>query len=85
MRFTAFAATASLLAGIASASVVPACLTDDDATALVNGFASLITSYNQTVAETILAPDFSDTSSSINYLIGATGAAVCYPAVFLHA
>jgi hypothetical protein len=46
------------------------CLTDDTASYLVNGFASLLTSYSNATAEAILASDFSDTSDSINWLAG---------------
>ena len=65
--FTAVLGAAALLLGRVSAD---ACLTDSDANGLVSGFASLLTNYTLATAEALLAPDFTDTSDSINYMAG---------------
>jgi len=46
------------------------CLTTDTAALLVNGFGSLLSNYSTSVAESILADNFTDTSDSINSLAG---------------
>jgi len=46
------------------------CLTPDAASSLVTGFASLLTDFNATVANKLLASNFTDTSDSIDWLGG---------------
>ena len=46
------------------------CLCKDSAQYLVNGFSSLLTAFSNATADQILADDFTDTSDSINWLIG---------------
>jgi len=55
------------------------CLTNSTAAYLVNGFASLLTAYNNNTANAILASDFTDTSDSINFLIGAPLGTTTFP------
>lgn len=55
------------------------CLTSDTASYLVNGFASLLTNYNNATAEALLASDFTDTSDSINWLAGYPIGSTTFP------
>lgn len=55
------------------------CLTPTTAQSLVGGFASLLTAYSAATAEALLADDFTDTSSSINSLLGQDTNAVTFP------
>lgn len=55
------------------------CLTTTTAGNLVSGFASLLTAYSNATADALLASDFTDTSSSINALIGIDTNAVTFP------
>lgn len=57
----------------------PVCLTNATATKMVNDFASLLTNYKKSVAEALLASDFTDTSDSINFLGGYPLGSVTFP------
>lgn len=74
MRFTTLLAAVSLTASVALAKTIPACLSDSDAQDLVNGFVQLIGAFTVDLADKILSPDFTDTSSSINFLEASIGA-----------
>jgi len=62
-------------------SVAPTalCLTNTTAAYLVNGFASLLTAYNNNTANAILASGFTDTSDSINFLAGIPLGSTTFP------
>lgn len=81
MKFSVAAITLGLVAAVAAAPQRPSsygppqpqkvtCLTSDTASALVNGFASLLTNYSNQTADALLASDFTDTSDSINIMAG---------------
>ena len=55
------------------------CLTDATAKTLVTGFASLLTSYSDAVADKLLSSDFTDTSDSINALAGYPLGSTTFP------
>lgn len=55
------------------------CLSQSDASNLVNGFAGLLTNYSTAATEALLTPDFVDTSDSINYLAGIPLGSVTFP------
>jgi len=55
------------------------CLSMNDATHLVNAFASLLTDFKVSVANKTLADDFTDTSDSINWLAGIPLGSVTFP------
>ena len=55
------------------------CMDAEVAQYLVDGFASLLTNYNTSIAETLLSSDFTDTSDSINALTGAPAGSVTFP------
>jgi len=55
------------------------CLSAGDAAYLVSGFASLLTDFQASVANAILADDFTDTSDSINFLAGIPLGSVTFP------
>jgi hypothetical protein len=55
------------------------CLTPNIASGLVSGFASLISAYSNATAKSLLAPDFSDTSDSIDFLAGIPEGVVTFP------
>lgn len=57
------------------------CLTPSIASGLVTGFGSLISAYSNATAVSILAPDFTDTSDSIDFLIGAPEGTVTFPSL----
>jgi len=77
--FTVVAAATALLSGLVQARPISAplvarsaCLTTADADHLVNGFAELINStFSQSLADDILAADFTDYSDSIDFLKGS--------------
>ncbi|KIX09613.1 uncharacterized protein Z518_00693 [Rhinocladiella mackenziei CBS 650.93] len=55
------------------------CLDSSSAEYLVNGFASLLTAYSNATAEALLASNFTDTSDSINFLVGNPLGSVTFP------
>jgi hypothetical protein len=55
------------------------CLTPAIASGLVEGFGSLISAYSNATANSLLAADFTDTSDSIDFLIGAPEGTVTFP------
>jgi len=91
MRSSTFFAGLALCGGLVSAFPNPNmfrrddkagfCLTDTDAASLTAGFVSLLTDYTLAEAQAILAPDFQDFSSSINFLIGADLTAATFPSI----
>lgn len=83
MRFLSLLAPASVI-GLAAAlpSAVKRdgdCLPYETAVELVNGFVSTLTSFDAGVAENLLAPAFTDTSDSINFLAGIPLGSVTFP------
>jgi len=66
---TSSTTTTTTTTTVAAAAAVT-CLTSNSASFLVNGYASLLTAYNNATANAILATTFTDTSDSINYLAG---------------
>jgi hypothetical protein len=74
---SALAFAATLLAGSAVASwAMPRdafCLCDSDADQIANDFAELISNFNETFAELVLADDYIDQSDSVNTLIDSGG------------
>lgn len=75
---SALALAASLLAGsaVAQSWAQPRdafCLCDSDADQIGQDFADLISNFNQTFAEQVLAPDYTDQSDSVNTLIDNGG------------
>lgn len=57
----------------------PSCLSNADATSLVNSFQSLISNYTTATAEKVLSSDFTDTSDSINSLAGYPLGSTTFP------
>lgn len=55
------------------------CLTASIASGLVSGFGSLISAYSNATANSLLAPDFSDTSDSIDFLANLPEGTVTFP------
>jgi hypothetical protein len=55
------------------------CLSPSVASGLVEGFGSLISAFTNATADSLLAPDFTDTSDSINFLAGEPEGAVTFP------
>lgn len=55
------------------------CLSYPIAAGLVNGFGSLISAYSNATANSLLAPDFTDTSDSIDFLAGLPEGTVTFP------
>jgi len=55
------------------------CLSSAAASYLVNGYASLLTAYDNNTANALLASDFTDTSDSINYLAGYALGTTTFP------
>jgi len=74
---TATTSTTSSYTSPTSAAV--SCLTNSTAAYLVNGYASLLTAYNNDTANALLASGFTDTSDSINYLAGYALGATTFP------
>ncbi|KAL2426706.1 hypothetical protein ABEF95_001630 [Exophiala dermatitidis] len=92
MRFSSFiSATAIALASMATA--LPSsqhgsgngngnggqCIPYETAVQIVNAFVSTLTAFNADVATNLLAPDFTDTSDSINFLAGIPLGSVTFP------
>lgn len=73
------------LLSLASASTIPSFskrdkgIPHDIATTIVNDFVSLLTAFNVDVAKNLLAPTFTDTSDSINFLAGLPLGSVTFP------
>ncbi|KAL9108598.1 MAG: hypothetical protein Q9227_006684 [Pyrenula ochraceoflavens] len=56
------------------------CLTDSDASDIIARFSSLLTDFNETVADNLLVDDgFTDTSDSVNFLAGQPLGSVTFP------
>ncbi|EHY56883.1 hypothetical protein HRR83_002037 [Exophiala dermatitidis] len=55
------------------------CIPYDTAVQVVNAFVSTLTAFNADVATNLLAPDFTDTSDSINFLAGIPLGSVTFP------
>lgn len=55
------------------------CLPNGVATQIIDGFLSLISAYNNDVADSLLADNFQDTSDSINYLAGIPLGSTTFP------
>jgi hypothetical protein len=55
------------------------CLTPESAQYLVSGYSSLLTAYTTANANQYLSDSFTDTSDSINFLIGAPLGSVTFP------
>jgi len=55
------------------------CLGPNIAAGLVEGFGSLISAFSNATAESLLAPDFTDTSDSIDFLAGVPEGTVIFP------
>jgi len=75
---SALAFAATLLAGsaVANSWAQPRdsfCLCDSDADQIAQDFADLISNFNATFANEVLADDYTDQSDSVNTLIDATG------------
>jgi hypothetical protein len=84
MRFNLLASVS--LVGLASA--LPSmgmskrggdCIPYDTAVAIVNDFVSTLTDFQTSVAENLLAPNFTDTSDSIDFLAGIPLGSVTFP------
>lgn len=78
MRVSALAFAATLLAGsaVANSWAQPRgsfCLCDSDADQIGQDFADLISNFNATFAQQVLAPDYTDQSDSVNTLIDKGG------------
>jgi len=83
MRLLSLLAPASLI-GLAAALPSPSkrgeeCLPYGTAVQLVNAFVSTLTNFEASVAENLLAPNFTDTSDSINFLAGIPLGSVTFP------
>lgn len=87
VQFTSLLA-AAVLASSAYATPTPGwpswggpknCLTPEIASGLVNGFGSLISAYTTANANNLLAPNFTDTSDSIDFLGGYPEGTVTFP------
>ena len=75
---SALAFAATLLAGsaVANSWAMPRdsfCLCDSDADQIGQDFADLISNFNETFANLVLAPDYTDQSDSVNTLIDNAG------------
>lgn len=55
------------------------CLSQSDASNLVNAFGGLLTNYSTAATQALLTPDFVDVSDSINYLAGIPLGSVTFP------
>jgi len=76
---TATATTSSGSSFTSPAAAAVTCLTNSTAANLVNGYASLLTAYNNATANALLATGFTDTSDSINFLAGYALGAITFP------